>query len=165
MRLVHLTKSIWPKLGLENDQKNFRMMNLNHWTWQKFMTPTNINFTPQKYAGAIGLNRSPSTGSQARTGWDTFLASLCSSSRKNIRHRDPGHKIKVCWFQFWSCSIVKVCHCHDSVIFIRSSWFGHVSIPHLNLSPQYIKKYSTYSLHLCDFEVYIYRRLSFRWPL
>ena len=29
------------------------------------MTPTNINFTPQKYAGAVGLDRSPSPGSPA----------------------------------------------------------------------------------------------------
>ena len=27
------------------------------------MTPTNINFTPKKYAGAVGLDRSPSLAS------------------------------------------------------------------------------------------------------
>ena len=35
----------------------------------------NVNFTPQKYAGAVGLDRSPNPGLQARTGWDTCPAS------------------------------------------------------------------------------------------
>ena len=65
-----MTESIWPKLGLEHDWKFIRTTNLNNWTWPKFTTPTNINFTPQKYAGAVGL-----------PAW--LAPSLCSSSRKN----------------------------------------------------------------------------------
>ena len=38
---------------------------------RKFTTPTNINLTPKKYAGADGLDRSLSPGQQAHTGWDT----------------------------------------------------------------------------------------------
>ena len=33
------------------------------------MTKTNINFTPKKYADAVGLDSSPTPGSQACTGW------------------------------------------------------------------------------------------------
>ena len=43
------------------------------------MTPTNINFNPKKYAGAVGLDRSPSPGFQACTGWETCPASLAPS--------------------------------------------------------------------------------------
>ena len=62
-----------------------------------------------------------------RLDFDQKIAPL---KAKNIRHggqEDPERKIKVCqfhkvcWCQFWSCSIVKVCCCHGSVIFIRSS--------------------------------------------
>ena len=44
---------------------------------------------------------------------------------------DLERKVEVCPFQFWSSSIVYV-HCwRDLVIFILSSWFGRVIIPHL----------------------------------
>ena len=42
-----MTESRWPKLELEHDQKIFRMTNLKNWTWLKFKTTTNINFTPK----------------------------------------------------------------------------------------------------------------------
>ena len=67
---------------LEYDQKIFTTTNLIFWTCLKFMTPTNINFTPKKYAGAVSLDKSPNHGLQACTGWDTCPASLCSSTRK-----------------------------------------------------------------------------------
>ena len=46
-----------------------------------------------------------------------------------LQENTSGTKVKVCWFQFGSCSIVNFCRCHDLVIFILSSLFGHVSIP------------------------------------
>ena len=148
-----MTKKIseWWTLTIEHDR--------NSWHRQTLTLPPKNMLVQSAWIGP------PAPARKLALDGTPFWPHFAPLQEKNIRHGDPGHKIKVCWFQFWSCSIVKVCYCHDSVIFIRSSWFGHVSIPHLNLSPQYIKKYSTYSLHLCDFEVYIYRRLSFRWPL
>ena len=70
------------KFCLDFDQKILTLTNLNVGTWPKFTTTTNINFTPQKYAGAVGLNRSPSPGLQACTGWDTCPALLRYSKRK-----------------------------------------------------------------------------------
>ena len=102
------------------------------------MTPTNINYTPKKYAGAVGLDRSTSPGQQVRTGWDTCPASLAPSLHSFTRKKhqawrmggqeDPGRKVKVCGFKFWSCLIVKVHHFHGFVIFIRSYSFSQVSI-------------------------------------
>ena len=53
------------------------------------MTPTNINFTPKKYAGAISLDRSPSPGPQARTGWECFapLQEKTSGTEVSVRNR------------------------------------------------------------------------------
>ena len=48
---------------LDYDQKIFTTTNLTFWIWPKFMTPTNINFNPQKYADAVGLDRSPGLAS------------------------------------------------------------------------------------------------------
>ena len=70
--------------------------------------------------GWLGQVPSPSPGSQAHTGWDTCPALLHSSTRKNIRHWRTPDVMKVCQFQFRSCSIVNVRCCHESVIFIRS---------------------------------------------
>ena len=130
---------------LEYDGKIFTTMNLIFWIWPKFATPTNINTPKKKYAGAVGFDRSPSPSLQARTGKDTCLAllapSLCSYTRKNIRHgntEEPGRKVKVCRFhkvrrfQFQSSSIIKVCRCHGLVKFIRSSWYGQVNNPQHN---------------------------------
>ena len=52
-----------------------------------------------------------------------------------------------CWFQFWSCSIDKVCGCHDSVKFIRSSWFGQVNNPFCDISSKIIFKIISYFLN------------------
>ena len=46
---------------LDYDQKSFTTTNLILWIWPKFMKPTNINFTPKIYAGAVSLDRSPAT--------------------------------------------------------------------------------------------------------
>ena len=46
------------EIWLEYDQKNFTTTNIIFWFWPKFMTPTNINFTPKKYVGAVSLDRS-----------------------------------------------------------------------------------------------------------
>ena len=67
---------------INSNQSNIRFIHFIH----SFIHSTNINFTPQKYAGVVGLYRSPSPCSQARTGWNTCPASvalsLCSSTRK-----------------------------------------------------------------------------------
>ena len=72
---------------LDFDRKIFTPTNLNVGALPKFTAPTSIKFTPKKYAGAVCLDRSPSPGLQARTGWDTCPASLapllCSSTRKH----------------------------------------------------------------------------------
>ena len=47
---------------LDYDQKIFTMTNHIFFIWPNLMTPTNINFTPKKYAGVVGLDRSPSPG-------------------------------------------------------------------------------------------------------
>ena len=57
-----MTELWWPKLGLEHDRKIFRTTNLNNWIWPKFTTTTNINYTPKKYAGAVGLWLQAPTG-------------------------------------------------------------------------------------------------------
>ena len=102
----------------------------------KNMTTTNVNFTNQKNAGAVGLDRSPSPGSQAHTGWDTCPALLALLLGSPLQEKTSGTEVrrtpdimKVYQFQFRSCSIVNVHCCLDSVIFNLSSWFGHVSIP------------------------------------
>ena len=43
-------------LLIEYDKKMFATANQIFWIWPKFMTPTNINFTPQKYAVAVELD-------------------------------------------------------------------------------------------------------------
>ena len=112
------------KFRLEHDQKFFTMRNLNNWILPKIMTTTNINFTPKKYAGAVGLDRFPILASPV-----TLLLYKKKISSTEVRST-PSDIMKVCQFQFWwSCSIVNVCCCRDSVIFILSSWFDHVSIP------------------------------------
>ena len=109
------------------------------------MTPTNINFTPQKYAGAVGLDRSPApaskltlAGTPAQPRQPCRFTPLQEKKTSGTEVGGPARKAKVGWlqkvcrlqqvcqFQFWSTSIVKVRHCHDSVkihsvIFIRSS--------------------------------------------
>ena len=57
---------------LEHDRKIFTTIILYSWTWPKNMTTTNINFTPQKYVGAVGLDRLPSSH------WLWHLPSLAS---------------------------------------------------------------------------------------
>ena len=52
---------------------------------------------PQKYAGAVGLDRSPSPGSQALAG-TRAQPRFAPLQEKNIRYggyEDPGRKVKV----------------------------------------------------------------------
>ena len=96
------------------------------------MTPTNINLTPKKYAGAVGLDRSPSPGSQARTGWDTCPASLRSSTRKKISgtdiRRTPDVKLKFVGFnRFVGVNFGQIQLLRFVVVMVRSYSFGHVN--------------------------------------
>ena len=151
------------------------------------MTTTNNKFTP-KTCWCSRLGQVPSPVSQARTGWDTCPALLCSSTIKNICsmvYHDPltaqdldsmqyhsnsnlinylfslkssrpcrdlkpglpryqadmlptelswlGRNVKVCCFQFRSCSIVNVRCCRRLVMFIRSCKYSSKMKEHLNL--------------------------------
>ena len=74
-----------------------------------------LNFTPKTYAGAVGLERSPSLGSQACTGWDTCTAllapSLCSSTRKKHQarrlKRTPDVKLMFVGFNFGHVQLLR----------------------------------------------------------
>ena len=50
------------------------------------MTPTNINFTPQKYAGAVGLDRSPAPASKLTLAGTPAQPRFAPLQEKNIRH-------------------------------------------------------------------------------
>ena len=47
------------------------------------LTPKNMLYH-LKHVGAVSSDRSPNPGSQARSGWDTYPASLRFSTRKKI---------------------------------------------------------------------------------
>ena len=66
------------------------MKNLKYWIWLKITTPTNINFTPQKYAAVVGLNRSRSPSWQVCTGWDTCPNLLALSLLSSTREKTSG---------------------------------------------------------------------------
>ena len=87
-----MTKSRWPKLGLKHDQNFFWMRNLYNWTWPKFTTPTNINFTPKNM-----LVRSPAH--KLALAGDTCPASLCSSTRKKHQAWRLFHEV-IEWYIF-----------------------------------------------------------------
>ena len=83
---INMTKirvRTWPK-NFHNDKPKQLSMTKKYYKDEHYLSP-------QKYSGVVGLDRSPSPISQARTGRDTCLASLapslCSSTRiKHIRH-------------------------------------------------------------------------------
>ena len=66
LRLVNMTDENDQKKGY--DRKFVTPTYLIFLIWPKFTRPTNINLTLKKYAGEVGLDRSPSPGLQARTG-------------------------------------------------------------------------------------------------
>ena len=92
-------------LLFEYDRKMFTTTNFIFWIWPKFITPTNINFTPKKYASAVGLDRSPSPSSH----WLGHLPSLASpvasllykkkTSGTEVR-RTPDVKLRFVGFNF-----------------------------------------------------------------
>ena len=131
---------------LEYDQKIFTPTNLIFRTLPNFTIPTSINLTPKNMLVPQGPPALACKLALAGTPAQPRFAPL---QEKNIRpgnKEDPRHKVKICWFQkvcrfqFWSSSIIKVRHCHVSVIFIRSSLFGHVNNPHSDLN-DVLKKY------------------------
>ena len=100
------------------------------------MTPTNINLTPKNYAGAVGLDRSPSPGSQARTGWDTCPALLAPSLRSSTRKKTSGTDIRrtpdvklrfVGLIRFVGVNFGQIQLLRFVVVMVRSYSFGHVN--------------------------------------
>ena len=94
------------------------------------MTPTNINFTPKKYAGAVGLDMSPSPGSQARTGWDICPASLHTPTRKKSSgtevRRTPDVKLRFVGFTgFVGFNFGQIQKIRFVVVMVWSYSFGH----------------------------------------
>ena len=100
------------------------------------MTPTNLNFTPQKYAYAVGLDRSPSPSSQASTGWDTFPASLRSSKRKKKKKKKTsGMEVRrtlnvklrfVGFIRYFSSNFGQIQKIRFVVVMVQSYSFGHL---------------------------------------
>ena len=107
----------------------------------KFTTPININYAQKKKKKTMlkkdMLVRSAWTGPPAPA-HKLHLPSLALlpyvKKHQARRLGDPGCKINVCrfhnvcWFQFWSCSIVKVRHCHGLVLFIWSRKYSSLKI-------------------------------------
>ena len=128
---IKMTKNL-----LEFDQKIFTTTNLIFLIWPKFMTPTNTNFTPQKYAGVVGLDRSPSPSSQACTNGDYFASPVTSllfkkkTSGTEVR-RTPDVKSRFVGFiRFVSFNFSQIQKIRFVVvIFIRSSWFSQAINP------------------------------------
>ena len=53
------------------------------------MTPANINFTPQKYAGAVGLDMSPAPAHKLALAGTPAQPRFAPLQEKNIRHGGP----------------------------------------------------------------------------
>ena len=106
---------------LAYDQKIFTPKNINVGTWPKFTTPTNINFTPKKYAGAVGLDRSPSPSLH-------WLGHLLRSSRRiktsgtEVR-RTPDVRLRLVIVNFGQIQLLRFV-----VVMIRSNSFGHLDL-------------------------------------
>ena len=101
------------------------------------MTPTNITLTTKKYAGAVGLDRSPSPGLQAHTGWDTCPASLAPSLRSSTRKKTSGTEIRrtpdvklrfVGFRRFVGFNFGQVQLLRFVVVMVRSNSFGHLHL-------------------------------------
>ena len=102
----------WPK-------KFITPTNLIFWVWPKFTTPTNINLTPKKYAGAVGLGRCPSQ------------CKLLSYTRKktpgtDIR-RTPDVKLRFIGFnRFVGFNFGQIQFLRLVVVMVWSNSFGHL---------------------------------------
>ena len=95
------------------------------------MIPTNINFTPKKYAGVVSLDRSPSLILQARTGWDTCPVSLCSFTRRKTSGtevRRTRHMILsfVGFIRFIGFNFIHVQLLRLMVVMVSSHSLGHL---------------------------------------
>ena len=128
------------KIRVRTWPKNFHNANLKNWTWSKNMTMTNINFTPKNMLVRPYWTGPPAPACKlARSGTPAHLPTvtlLLYKKKKNIGHsgkKDPGTKIKVCCFQFWSCLIVNVHCCHGLVILIRSCKYSSIKLKKTNL--------------------------------
>ena len=81
----------------------------------------NINLTPKKYDGAVGLDRSPSPGSQARI---TSLAALLHYKKKTSGtdiKMTPDVKLRFVGFNFGQIQLLRFV-----VVMVRSNSFGHL---------------------------------------
>ena len=61
------------------------------------MSQAHINFTPKKYAGAVGLDRSHSPSSQARTGW--LNKSFYRNNLLCCKHQSYDNEFNLAQFQ------------------------------------------------------------------
>ena len=93
------------------------------------MTRTNINFTPQKYAGAVGLDRSPTPARKHLQGHLPSLALLIykkKTSGMEVR-RTQGVKLRfVSFIRFVGFNFSHVQLLRLVVVMVWSYSFGHL---------------------------------------
>ena len=129
MKMTENMGGIWPK-NVHNDKPNFLNLTKIHDTDKHWLYP-------KKYAGAVGLDRSPNPGTRARTGWDTCPASLTPSLRSSTRKKkhqawrllrtpDVALRLRFIIVNFGQIQLF-------SVKFIWSFWFGQVYNPPFSL--------------------------------
>ena len=119
---------------LDFDRKIFTPTNLNVGTWPIFTTPTNINFTPKKYAGAVDLDRSPSLASPV---------ALLLYKKKYIR-RTPDIRLRfVSIIRFVGFNFGHVKLLRFVVVIIRSYSFVHLE----SVKLIFLILFSTSTLH------------------
>ena len=120
---------------LEFDQKFFTMKNLIFCTRPKFMTPTNINFTPKNMLVPLAWTGLPALASSSH--WLGHLPSLlaprhCSSTQKTSGtevRRTPDVKLRFVGFNFGHFQLLRFV-----VVIIQSYSFDHLgSVKQLQL--------------------------------
>ena len=94
------------------------------------MTPTNTNFTPKKYAGAVSLERSPSPSLQVRTGGTPaqprFPPLQEKTSGKEVR-RTLDEKLRFVGFiRFVGFNFGQIQKIRFIVVMVWSYSFGHL---------------------------------------
>ena len=126
-RLVNMTDEDDWKYGW-NMRKMFTTMNFIFWIWPKFMTPTNINFTP-KICWCSRLGQVPQPQPRlASLHWLGHLPSLTSLLYKKKKgtkvRRTPDVTLRLMFviINFGQIQLF-------SVKFIWSSWFDQVNNP------------------------------------
>ena len=93
------------------------------------MTPTNISFTPKKYASAFGLERSPSPGLQAHTGLANPVTLLLYKKKTSGTEVRRTQDVKLRFVGFNRCVGFNFGHgqlLRFIVVIIKSNSFGHL---------------------------------------